>query len=102
MFIFIDAERNQDVFEVAVHEGISCLYFCENIYVGSCCLVQGFSASGDEIFWNVASDTVVALLHLEDEEDGLLLAATEDGFIRASQKEKLVFEIEEVKPNLRL
>ena len=58
--------------------------------------MQGFSPVGDEVFWNVASDQVLAICYYDDDEDGLMLVATEDYFIRASHREKLVFEVEEV------
>ena len=41
-------------------------------------------------------DRRIAEVYYDDDEDGLMLVATEDYFIRASHREKLVFEVEEV------
>jgi len=65
----LDVDRNKDIFDKEVSDGVSCLAFGSFssssgqplIIAGGNCSLTGFDLAGDEIYWNVTSGNTSTL-----------------------------------------
>lgn len=65
--------------------------------VGGNCSIQGFDASGGEIFWTVTGDNVSTMAFCDVDDDGSqeLLVGSEDFEIRVFRSEQVISETTE-------
>lgn len=65
------------------------------IIVGGNCSIFGFNEDGDEVYWNVASDTVssLCLTDIDLDKENELIVGTEDNYIRVLKNENTLYEI---------
>lgn len=95
-------EDNRDVFYKDISDGVTQLIHGQVpgidaplAIVGGNCSIQGFDATGEEVFWTVTGENVTAFALRE--KDGImeLLAASEDYHIRVFHAEAVIAEIRE-------
>jgi len=101
-----DAERNADLFDVEVRDGVFCLAMgtmkinetqTAIALVGGNCSVVGLNKKGEDVFWTVAGDNVSALAfaRIENEDNWEILMGSEDYAIRIFKGEELIYDINE-------
>lgn len=62
--------------------------------------MQGFGSSGEEVYWNVTSDSVSALCLADVDGDSAneIIVASEDNYLRIFKNEEIIFEVVEAAP----
>ena len=90
-----NVEKNSDIFFKGVPDGINKMIFgmlpgieAPLAIVGGNCSIQGFDATGNELFWTVTGDNVSALTFCDADGDGEaeLLVGSDDFNIRIFQQ----------------
>ena len=69
-------------------------------FIGSNCSIQGLDAEGDEKYWNMSSDNVLAICFCDIDEDQEyeLILGCEDSTINIFKGEEMLYEIDESAP----
>ena len=104
--LYPDAERNSDLFDVEVRDGVFCMALgnmkinevpTSIALVGGNCSVVGLNKKGEDVFWTVAGDNVssLAFAHIESEDNSEILMGSEDYAIRIFRGEELIYDINE-------
>ena len=97
-------ERNCDVFDKEVADGLSCLAFgafpavgAPTVLAGGNCSITGFDLAGEERFWTVTGDNATSMEFLDWDEDGdaELVAASEDLSVRVFRHEEILADLHE-------
>lgn len=106
-----NVEKNSDIFFKGVPDGINKMIFgmlpgieAPLAIVGGNCSIQGFDATGNELFWTVTGDNVSALTFCDADGDGEaeLLVGSDDFNIRIFQQEEVISETSETEKVIHL
>uniref|UniRef100_A0A915KGJ0 Uncharacterized protein n=1 Tax=Romanomermis culicivorax TaxID=13658 RepID=A0A915KGJ0_ROMCU len=114
-----DVENNADLFykehlfgSFQVPDGVNIISIGENVYgidgavalCGGNCVLQGFDAEGNDVFWSVTGDNVRSLCFCDYDNDGSLeiIVGSEDYEIRIFKGDTILAEITETESVVNL
>ncbi|KRX11170.1 WD40-repeat-containing domain [Pseudocohnilembus persalinus] len=102
--ILYDVDTASEKFYKDISDGVTVVAFGSMsgfsqgiLIVGGNCNLLGFNEDGEEVYWNVTSDTVSALCFtdIDQDQENELVVGTEDNEIRVFKNEDIIYEIKE-------